>query len=207
MATWPERRSNEHHSEMSLLELDRERLIARLRTDCAEGRISLDRFSDLVGDAYAAETRAELAPIVAAVAPVTPPPVAREPERARSLPRMSQRWVVSIFGSSIRKGRHRMEDGTVIAAVFGDCVIDLTAASFDQQHVTFQAFSVFGTVTVVVPPGIRVIVEGASIFGTRTCDVDDEYVTPSDQVITLRAVAVFGDVRVRSPRPSRKRGR
>ena len=197
-----------HHG-LTTLELERARVVTRLRTECTEGRISLDRFSDLVGDAYAATSTAQLQPVLAAVAAVAPaapvapggPETGARAARPRPRPRANlSRWLVAVFGENTRTGRYRLEDEASAAAVFGECTLDLSQATIESARVIVNAVAVFGDVTVIVPPGVDIAIEGASVFGSRRCDVTPSSLGDDAPVIVVRAWACFGDVRIRSPR-------
>ena len=47
-----------------IADVDRDRVVAVLRMHCTEGRITLDEFSDRVGDVYNARTQSELDSVV-----------------------------------------------------------------------------------------------------------------------------------------------
>ena len=201
MATWPEHWPDPQ-PEPALLDAERDRVVGRLRTEVTEGRISLDRFSDLVGEVFAARTRSDLEPVHRALGDAEPP-AGQEPERRASRVRRGGQWAIAIFGQSTRGGRYRLEDNTTAAAVFGDCTIDLTHAHIDGDEVTINAIAAFGNVTVIVPHGIDVDVQGAAIFGNRRYDVRGPAVDGAP-VLVIRAFACFGDIRVRSPKASRR---
>ena len=56
---------------------ERTQVVDRLRRHCAEGRITLDEFSDRAGQVYAARTRGELVEVLADL-PEPVPPLANE---------------------------------------------------------------------------------------------------------------------------------
>src|SRR5688500_16705210 len=63
-----------------IADIERDRVVAVLRLHCTEGRITLDEFSDRVGDVYNARTAGELDAVVADL----PVPWAEDaPARAR----------------------------------------------------------------------------------------------------------------------------
>ena len=186
-----------------IADTDRDRVVAVLRMHCTEGRITLDEFSDRVGDVYNARTARELDAVVSDL-PVpwadeapqagdgAPEPVGR---RGRSV-----RWLVAIFSSSSRRGRFRLDDEAAVVAAFGDCTLDLSEASIEGPNPLVSAVALFGNVTVIVPEGIEVNLQGLPLFGSTRCDTGSAPAVPGSPVVTVRAFAAFGDVRVRLPR-------
>ena len=184
-----------------IADVDRDRVVAVLRMHCTEGRISLDEFSDRVGDVYNARTAAELDAVVRDLpVPWSPEAPADDPEPRVSRSR-SVRWLVAIFSSATRRGRFRLEDESAAIAAFGDCTLDLSEASIDDPNPLVTAVAMFGNVTVIVPEGIEVNLQGLPLFGSTRCDTGSTPPLPGSPVVTVRAFAAFGDVRVRLPRP------
>ena len=206
-----------------IADVDRDRVVAVLRLHCTEGRITLDEFSDRVGDVYNARTARELDAVVHDL-PVpwssdatdaghrrdagdedgSADAWAARRRRARSV-----RWLVAIFSSSSRRGRFTLEDESAAVAAFGDCTLDLSEASIEGPNPLVSAVALFGNVTVIVPEGIEVNLQGVPLFGSTRCDTGSARPVPGSPVVTVRAFAAFGDVRVRLPhdRGDRRFGR
>ena len=181
-----------------IADTDRDRVVALLRLHCTEGRITLDEFSDRVGAVYAARTSVELDEVVHDL----PVPWAEAPS-ATSSPtagRRAVKWLVAVFGDSARRGRFRLDDESAAIAAFGDCTLDLSEALIDGPNPLITAVAVFGDVTIVVPDGIEVDLEGVAVFGDKRCTTGSAPPVPGSPVVLVRAFAVFGDVRVRPPR-------
>lgn len=190
-----------------IADTDRDRVVALLRMHCTEGRITLDEFSDRVGDVYAARTAAELDDVVRDL----PVPWSRHASgaeasvRTATRPRNAVKWLVAVFGDSRRRGRFTLDDESVALAAFGDCTLDLSEALIEGPNPLITAVAVFGDVTVIVPDGIEVDLEGVAIFGDKRCTTGETPAVPGSPVVLVRAFALFGDVRVRPPRPPRER--
>ena len=190
-----------------IADVDRDRVVAVLRLHCTEGRITLDEFSDRVGDVYNARTGRELDAVVADLpVPWSTDAAGDEDdgagERGAALRRRARsvRWLVAIFSSSSRRGRFRLEDEAAVVAAFGDCTLDLSEASIEGPNPLVSAVALFGNVTVIVPEGIEVNLQGLPLFGSTRCDTGSAAPVPGSPVVTVRAFAAFGDVRVRLPR-------
>jgi hypothetical protein len=187
--------------EARIADTDRDRVVAVLRMHCTEGRITLDEFSDRVGDVYGARTAAELDATVADLpVPWSGDRPADDDPAPRGKARRQVRWLAAVFSSSHRRGRFTLDDESLVVAAFGDCTLDLTAASIDTANPFITAVAAFGNVTIVVPDGIDVNLQGIPLFGSTRCDTGSTPPAPGSPVITVRAFAAFGDVRVRLPR-------
>jgi hypothetical protein len=80
-----------------------------------------------------------------------------------------------------------------VAALFGDMEAELEGPLADDDTLTCVAL--FGTVTVTVPPSVRVDVSPVAVFGdVRPPDPPRGPVTGT---VRIRPTAVFGDVRIR----------
>jgi hypothetical protein len=189
-----------------IADTDRDRVVALLRLHCTEGRITLDVFSDRVGDVYAARTSVELDEVVRDLpVPWSDPAAAGagdEPRRRRAV-----KWLVAVFGDSRRQGRFTLDDESAVIAAFGDCTLDLSEALIDGPNPLITAVAAFGDVTIIVPDGIEVDLEGVALFGDKRCSAGSTPPVPGSPVVLIRAFAVFGDVRVRTPREGRRRDR
>jgi hypothetical protein len=81
-------------------------------------------------------------------------------------------------------------------AVLGGGEVDLTESP-PQGEGHLRVVTVFGGLTLIVPTGTRVSMGGASILGGRTVNVQEG----DGPATRLDAIAVFGGVEVREPKP------
>lgn len=175
---------------------DRERAIERLGQACGDGRLTLAELDERIEAAAAATTLAELDRLLADLP---------APEGLAAPPAEGRDWVVGAFGSSERRGRWRLGPRTVAASVFGSTVVDLRDAVIDGNPVTMRAASVFGSVEVLVPPGVPVTVGGRGILGSVTrYGLSHDRPHPGVPHVHIDAVAVMGSVTVRRIRPPRR---
>ncbi|HUP87608.1 MAG TPA: DUF1707 domain-containing protein [Acidimicrobiales bacterium] len=190
-------------AEPRIADNDRDRVVAVLRMHCTEGRITLDEFSDRVGDVYNARTAVELDAVVSDL-PVPwseeAPPADDPSEAIGSRRGRAVRWLIAIFSSANRRGRFTLDDECVLVAAFGDATLDLSEASIEGPNPLVTAAAIFGNITVIVPEGIEVNLQGLPLFGSTRCDTGSAPPVPGSPIVTVRAFAVFGDVRVRLPR-------
>lgn len=180
----------------------RERVRELLAQRYAEGILDLESYEARVDAAEGAEA---LAPLRALIADLRPGDALSAPSRALALPRAGalavpetrpRGAVTSVFGSTTRSGAWELPRRLDVRAVFGEAVLDLReariAAGTSEIHVT----SVFGSVEVIAPPGLRVLVEGTPILGEFSGREEPSGADPSAPRVVIRGVAVFGSVEV-----------
>ena len=170
---------------------ERQHVIDLLRTHTGAGRLTLDEFSDLVGDVFAARTRAELekvldglppgvapgpipdvagpaspAPGVAAAAPASPAPVPGAPRRAAGAP--------GAEAQAPRRHHERAQHPRPLAGAGGDHRLRLLGRRqgrpavgrvIESPVIDVYAWAIMGSVDVVVPPGILVELDGMVLMG------------------------------------------
>src|SRR5665213_908681 len=109
----------------------RAQVVELLRTHTADGHLTLDEFSERVGVALAAQSRAELDQASAGL-PAPQADVSRVPTTRRS---KMTRWVVAIMGGNGRKGRWRTGSHVTAVAIMGGCEIDFRQAEFESDEI------------------------------------------------------------------------
>ena len=185
---------------------DRNRAVAFLRHHCADGRITLDEFSDRVGHVFAATTSSEIE-LVTNDLPVMSRTTTGGSTGSGAAPattgrvRAAARWTVSIFGGSQRKGRWRVERETTALSVMGSCLLDLRQAEVVGDEITITAIAFMGGVDVIVPEGIEVVLEGFAFMGGKQQSIREVPVLPGSPLVRVKAYAFMGGVSVRSRRP------
>jgi Domain of unknown function (DUF1707)/Cell wall-active antibiotics response 4TMS YvqF len=161
---------------------DRDRAASVLNEALAEGRLTPEEHSERLDSIYAAKTQADLVPVL------------------KDLP------AVADSGSS-RKGAWRVPPTIEVVTVFGGADIDLRDAILPGREISMRAVSVFGGLSITVPPEMRVIDSGVAIFGGR--DVSGEIAesaAPDGPVLRLQGACVFGGVSVKhKPRRPQRR--
>jgi hypothetical protein len=136
---------------------DRDVVAERLRAACADGRLSLEEFSDRVGEVYQARTSVELERLTGDLPAVPEPP---EPGIRPT------RWVVGVLSGARRSGPWRPAQPTRVVAVLGSCQLDLTRVDLEPEtHIV--ATAVLGGIEVLVPEGVGVDFGGFAFLGGR----------------------------------------
>ena len=166
---------------------DRDVVAERLRAACADGRLSLEEFSDRVGEVYQARTSVELERLTGDLPAVPEPP---EPGIRPT------RWVVGVLSGARRSGPWRPAQPTRVVAVLGSCQIDLTRVDLEPET-QIVATAVLGGIEVLVPEGVGVDFGGFAFLGGR----DDKTTTHRRRgapIVRVDGFAFLGGVTVRT---------
>ena len=207
----PVRREMSGPPELRVSDAERDRAVAFLRHHCADGRLTLDEFSDRVGVVYGAKTAGEIEMVTSDLPAMTDALRSPSVEAAERMTRRSRavNWTVSIFTGSRQRGRWRIDGETTAFAMMGHCLLDLREAEVVGHEAVINAYAFMGGVDVIVPEGIEVAFDVIAIMGGRHARVKNVPVIPGSPVVRIRGFALMGGVTVRSqgPRSERRRDR
>ena len=172
---------------------DRNRAVELLRQHTADGRLTLDEFSDRVGLVFEAKTQGDLELLLADL-----PTVARRvPEEQRRQPKS---WAVAILSGHSQKGPWRPAQEMNALAIMGGCEIDLRQAEIDFPEITISAVAIMGGIDIVVPEGVAVEVKGIPLMGGFESRVKSAPRLPGTPLIRVTGLAFMGGVTVRNKR-------
>jgi hypothetical protein len=166
---------------------DRERAIVLLREHAAEGRLTLEEFTDRMSSAYLARTTTELE----ALARDLPAGDARVATRRRPT-----RFLLAAFGSTVREGRIRVRRRVACLMGFGNIDLDLRSATLEGDVITILALGVFGAIDVYVPEGVEVDLHGFTLGGHKRARGNDPPPRPETPLVRIFAVSVFAGIDV-----------
>lgn len=177
---------------------ERERSIGLLRVAVGEGRLSLEEFSERVDLAYAARTDQELASL------------------ARDLPGSAAGSVIPADVSEqhrafcshlIRSGPWLLSPRSSWRSIFGTIDLDLRHARLADPETVLEVYNLFGTVTVIVPDGVEVVVRGGGLFASQKIESPERAPVAGGPSVTIDTRGPGGTlhVRTRPPRPTVKR--
>jgi hypothetical protein len=176
---------------------ERERSVAVLRAAVSEGRLTLEEFSERVGLAYAARTDQELAGLArdlpgSAAASVTPAAVS-EVHRA-------------FCSHLIRSGPWSLPRRSSWRSICGTIDLDLREARLAGPDTALEVYNLFGTVTVIVPNGVEVVVSGGGLFASQKIESPQRPPVPGGPRLTIDTRGPGGTLHVhtRPPRPTLK---
>lgn len=163
---------------------EREQTVARLRDATAEGRLTLDEFSQRVEEAYAAKTHDTLDSLTADLpSSIVAAPASRRKPRS---------FTISIFGGIDRKGRWRLARRHWVVSMFGGSDLDLREASLEGGEATISIVDLFGGTDLYVPDGIEVDFNGFGLFGGASEHGGDVPPRPGAPLLRVRAFSMFG---------------
>ena len=194
------------NSRLRASDADRDHAASVLNEALAEGRLTADEHSERLDSIYAAKTQADLVPLLddlpaPAVSSSPVPLTSRAPEKA-----YHGGPIVAIFGGAVRKGRWRVPPTSTIVTVFGGADIDLRDAILPGREIIIRAVSVFGGMSITVPPEMRVVDSGIAIFGGRDISGETpESEGPDAPLLRIQGACVFGGISVRHKERKTKR--
>jgi hypothetical protein len=173
---------------------DRERVVAVLGDAFADGRLTPDEHAGRTHRAYQAKTLGELAGLTGDLVPPSEQPLRLD----------ESRLISAFFGGQRRDGRWIVPGRLMVTAVGGQVSLDLTQAVLADQHTVLHATLIGGTLHLLVPAGLKVIVTGAKLPGRagHGPGASPSVPVPAGMpLLEVRAFTVAGRVRVATPRP------
>lgn len=173
---------------------DRDQTVAQLREAVAQGKLSLEEFTERMDDALRTVRVDELAALTSDLGAL--------PVEARS----PRRWVLGVFGGGSLRGRWRVGRAITIVDIFGGSDVDLRDAIVTEPEVSITAIAIFGGCDILVPDGADVRVSGGALFGGNDVEVHGAPVRGGPR-ITIRAFSLFGGIDVKDRRRRERRDR
>jgi hypothetical protein len=169
---------------------EREHSIVLLRDAVTSGRLTLEEFSDRVGRAQEARTGRELAVLTVDLPSAAPALPAAPAVRHRAL-----------FSKLVRRGAFELPARSSWRSLFGTIVLDLRQARLEGPEVELDIYNLFGTVTVLVPSGVLVQVEGVGAFASQVLEPPAWFPPPGAPRLRIRTSGPGGTLYVRAPEP------
>jgi hypothetical protein len=165
---------------------DRERTVLLLREHTAEGRLTLEEFTERMETAYSATTQGELQVLTGDL------PLA--PAQGASRQRPTQ-LVGAIFGSTEKAGPLRVARRLICLCGFGNVDLDLRQAAIEGDEVTVAVAALCSSIDVLVPEGIEVDLHGLAVFGPRR-ERGPDTTRPGAPVVHVYAFSLFSAIGV-----------
>lgn len=177
--------------------MDRERVIVVLVDAVADGRLTPSEHEERVRQAYSARTLGELAALTADLLPPESQPF-----------QMDDRPVLAFFRAEHRTGRWVVPSHVPVTSVGGRVTMDLCDALLQSRRVVVQLAVMAGTVTLIVPAGVRVVTSPSarvrSLHNEVRLPPGVTALPPDAPVIELSGFVYGGKVIAKSPKPPRK---
>jgi hypothetical protein len=178
----------------------RERVIQTLTEAFANDVLSVTELEERLERAYRAQNAEEALALIAGLPqrPVGSAVVASDDARGLAMPGTRPERFVSVMSSQARRGVWSVPRQLDVIGVFSDTTIDLTNATLPPDIVDLHLKVVFASLTIVVPPGLRVV----NRVGAFAANVESEAaldlapMKPGSPVIRLTGNCVFGNLEI-----------
>jgi Cell wall-active antibiotics response 4TMS YvqF len=85
------------------------------------------------------------------------------------------------------------------SSLFGTIILDLREARLAGPEVELDIYNLFGTVTVLVPPGVQLDVEGSALFASQVIEPPSMPPPPGAPRLRIRTSGPGGTLYVRAP--------
>ena len=174
---------------------DRDEATVRLQAAFAEGRLDDAEFDRRMRSALTAVTRQELDRLAADL-PAAP---GTAPAAARTKP---GKYAVAYKNSVRRGGRWRVPDRFTPVVYKGIGWIDLRAAELTEPVTTVVAIAYKSRIDILVPPGVRVEMDGFGVSKGWSAEEEWESQLRADApVVHIRGIAYKGTIETRTRPP------
>ncbi len=180
---------------MRVGDAEREAVAQRLQQAFAERRLDDDEFDERMRAALTARTSTDLDKLTADLPATTP---AGAPPRPATAPSTGG-WVMAYKNSVCRAGRWRVPEHLTTVIYKGTGHIDLRAAELTAALTTMTVVAYKSRVDVLVPPGVRVEMDGFGVSKGWSEHEDSEIALPaSAPTVRIRGVAYKGTIESRT---------
>lgn len=174
---------------------DRDAVAQRLQQAFAERRLDDDEFDQRMRAALTARTSTDLdrltsdLPAVAAPGSVAPAVPGKAPGR----------WMLAYKNSIRRGGRWRVPERFTSVVYKGDGWLDLRAAELTAPVTTVVAVAYKSRIDILVPPGVRVEMDGFGVSKGWSAEEETEIRLPHDApTVHVRGFAYKGTIKTRT---------
>jgi len=186
----------------------RELKITELSTHFANDDLTLEELERRIELVYKAATAAELETITADLrkAAMVPPEfvqakVVKGKGNAPATYELPRGRILSFMSSTRKVGRWALPRELELKAIMSDTKIDLTQAVLTDPSVVVEVRAIMASLKIVVPPGMRVVVDTNSIMSNVESRADDFAppdlpATTNAPVVRLTGYAFMSDVQV-----------
>src|SRR5215469_1102260 len=181
----PEIRASDH---------DRDAAAQRLQQAFAERRIDDDEFDERMRAALTARTGADLDKLTADL------PAPAPGSSAQAAPARAAGHRAVAYKSSIRRGgRWRVPERFTSVVYKGSGWLDLRAAELTAPVTTMRVVAYKSRIDILVPPGVRVEMDGFGVSKGWSPEEQQEIALPSDApTVHIRGIAYKGTIETRT---------
>ena len=104
----------------------------------------------------------------------------------------------AIMGGINRKGSWQIPERVSAIMIMGGCDLDLRKAVIAAPEVHITIVAIMGGGSVIVPPGVRVEVDGFSFMGGKDVKVDDESFVRNSPTIHIHGYMFMGGLDIKT---------
>ena len=194
------------------LEQQRKRVLDQLCELFADESLTEQMLEERLDRAYRAGSPAELQEIVADL------PAAREPgwaasgagEQTQSVRGSDRQMVFAVMGGSERRGVWVPSEEVYAIAIMGGVKLDFRQARFAHRVTEITCFAMMGGIEIVVPPGVRVELNGGAFMGGfGQSGIEEPTTDPGAPLLRIQGACLMGgvEVQVRLPGETQKEAR
>lgn len=180
------------------LRVARETAIATLSEAFTKDLLEIEEFEARLARVHNAEAVSEVQAITADLqaTPGSQTPAVRAPLLPAEQAREGQ-TVMSIFGSTERKGTWTGAQAIRAVAVFGSVELDFREARLPAGVVELEVLAIFGSVEITVPPELQVEMHGGAILGSfESVDRSPSSPDPERPLLRIKGIATLGSVEI-----------
>ncbi|WP_239128967.1 DUF1707 SHOCT-like domain-containing protein [Sinosporangium siamense] len=173
---------------------DRELIVTVLRDSTADGRLTMREFEERTELAFRARTLGELNRLVADLLPPESQPL-----------RTDTRPAMAFFRSERKEGRWIVPPHYSATAICANVTLDLREAVLQTDHIRVQVTILGGSLTLLVPKGVRVIMPASAVLGSKKSNVKtgDAGDAPT---IEIAGFIAMGSIHAKTPKTPRPPG-
>lgn len=179
--------SEQAKPEVRASDADRDQALEVLATASAEGRLTLEEYSQRSESALVARTLGDLAGLTEDLPAAPPGDALAVPEE-----------ITAVLGNESRKGPWVVPANLKVRSVLGDCHLEMQQAIIEQHVTTVEATVRFGSVTIFVPDGIDVRMTGRAVLSAKSSELRGKP-RPGAPVLVVHCDIFCGAVTVRRP--------
>jgi hypothetical protein len=174
---------------------DRDAVVQRLQQAFAERRLDDDEFDERMRAALTARTSADLDTLTGDL-PAAEPRSSATPAIAGTTP---GRWAMAYKNSIRRGGRWRVPERFTSVVYKGGGWLDLRAAELTAPVTTVVAVAYKSRIDILVPPGVRVEMDGFGVSKGWSAEEETEIRLPHDApTVHVRGIAYKGTIEART---------
>jgi Domain of unknown function (DUF1707)/Cell wall-active antibiotics response 4TMS YvqF len=177
------------HPAILASDAEREASVELLRQAVVDGRLTLEEFSDRVGLAQIARTDRDLA-VLGSDLPAAP----------TAAPLDATVRHLALCSRLVRSGPWEIPARSSYRCLFGTIELDLGQARLAGPEVEIEIFNLFGTVTLIVPEGVRVSVSGGGAFASQVIHPPQAPPVEGAPVLRIKSSGPGGTLYVRNQR-------